>query len=140
MDISSDIVTVSFADIKYDELIDNLVKAAQLKNYRVTKIVNVDHIKDQKDYVEDFTIPFEHYKIVEICNLVYCNKVIASDFLAGVFMPVRFVVYRPNADKQIYVSYLKPTAFARLFKSKQMDEIAQVMEKDMIAITDSADF
>ena len=137
---NSDIVTVSFPDIEFSELLDNLVKETQLKNYRVTKIVNVDNIGMRENLVKDLKIGFKHYKIVEICNLFNCNDLISADLRAGVFMPVRFAVYQASAKEPVRVSYLKPTAFASLFDSKKMMETANKLGKDMEAIIEEAGF
>ncbi len=138
--VASDIVTVSFKDVKFDELLENLVKAAQLKNYRITKIVSVDNIKERKNLVKDLRIGFKHYKIVEICNLFKCNDLISSDLRAGVFMPVRFAVYQKAGGKTVDVSYLKPTAFARLFGSERMAKVAGQLERDMKDVVSAAEF
>lgn len=140
IEINSDIVTVSFPDIEFSELLDNLVKETQLKNYRITKIVNVDNIGMRENLVKDLKIGFKHYKIVEICNLFNCNDLISADLRAGVFMPVRFAVYQASAKEPVRVSYLKPTAFASLFGSKKIDEVAALLESDMKAIIEEADF
>jgi len=140
MNIGSDIVTVSFKDVKFDELLENLVKAAQLKNYRITKIVSVDNIKERKNLVKDLKIGFKHYKIVEICNLFKCNDLISSDLRAGVFMPVRFAVYQKAGAETVDVSYLKPTAFARLFASERMAKVAGQLERDMKDVVSAAEF
>jgi uncharacterized protein (DUF302 family) len=140
IDVVSDIVVTPFKGIKYEELIENLGKQAQLKNYRVTKIVNVDHIKEEKDLLKDISIGYENYKIVEICNLVNCNEIISSDLNAGVFMPVRFAVYQPSGENTIFVSYLKPTSFSALFGSARMNKVASRMANDMNEIVLGADF
>lgn len=140
MNINSDIVTATFPDLEFDELLDNLVKGAQLQNYRVTKIVNVDNIWMRKNMRKDLKIGFKKYKIVEICNLFNCNDVISADLRAGVFMPVRFAVYQRAENEPARVSYLKPTAFARLFGSKRMEEAAVQLGKDMESVVEAAAF
>jgi len=140
MDANRDIVTVSFPDAKFDEFLDNLVKATQLQNYRITKIVNVDNIQMRENMRDDLVIGFKHYKIVEVCNLFYCNDVVSADLRAGVFMPVRFAVYQKSEKEPVRVSYLKPTAFAGLFGSKEMEEAAVRIGKDMEAVIEEAGF
>ena len=140
MNANRDIVTVSFPDVTFDELLDNLVKGAQLQNYRITKIVNVDNIQMRENMQKDLKIGFIHYKIVGVCNLFYCNDVVSADLRAGVFMPVRFAVYQKSNKEPVRVSYLKPTAFASLFESKEMKEAAVKIGKDMEAIIEEAGF
>jgi uncharacterized protein (DUF302 family) len=76
-------------------------------------------------------IDFQHYKIVEFCNLESCSGLISSNFLAGVFMPVRFVVFQRFEQEEIHVAFLKPTSFARLFDSNKMMNFAKSLEQDM---------
>jgi len=140
MDVNRDIVTASFPDLKFDELLENLLKATQLQNYRITKIVNVDNIHMRENMLENIKIGFKHYKIVEICNLFNCNDVISEDLRAGVFMPVRFIVYQKSEKEPVRVSYLKPTAFASLFGSKKMLEHAVKIGKDMESVIEEAGF
>lgn len=140
MDANSDIVTLSFGDVGFDEFLSDLIQAAQVTNYRVTKIVNVDNIHMRKNLDKNLKIGFKHYKIVEICNLMNCNEIISSDLRAGVFMPVRFSVYQPSNNSAVYVSYLKPVAIANLFGSKRMLEAAKEIEKNMEQIIETASF
>ena len=60
--------------------------------------------------------------------------------LAGVFMPVKFIVYQPVVEKQIYISFLRPTAFAHLFNSKKMIRIAKILEQDMYEVLEEIVF
>ena len=140
MDVNRDIVTTTFPDVKFDELLDNLVKATQLQNYRITKIVNVDNILMRENMRKGVKVGFKHYKIVEICNLYHCSAVVSADLRAGVFMPVRFAVYQKSEKEPVSVSYLKPTAFAELFEPKEMLETAVKIGKDMETIIEEADF
>ncbi|MCH2270215.1 MAG: hypothetical protein MK510_06690 [SAR324 cluster bacterium] len=46
-------------------------------------------------------------------------------------MPVKLVVYQLVGEDLIHISFLKPTAFARLFKSKDMTDVAIKLENDL---------
>ena len=46
-------------------------------------------------------------------------------------MPVRFIVYQRLEDDKICIAFLKPTAFANLFNSKKIKDLAGILEKDM---------
>ncbi len=140
MDINKDIVTHVIQKYDFGEIIENIIKEAQLKNYRIVKIVNVDNIKERAALVDKLSIGFQHYKIIEICNLMNCNEVVSSDLRAGVFMPVRLAVYQPKNKNTIHISYLKPTAFAVLFKSRAMMKVAKQLERDLDDVAKAADF
>ena len=140
MDINKDIVTHVIQKADFGEIIENLIKEAQLKNYRIVKIVNVDNIKEKAALVDKLSIGFQHYKIIEMCNLINCNEVVSSDLRAGVFMPVRLVVYQPKDENTIYISYLKPTAFAALFQPRTMMKVAKQLERDLDDVAKAADF
>jgi len=140
MDVNKDIITHIIKRADFDEIIENLTKEAQLKNFRIVKIINVDNIKERAGLVDKLSIGFQHYKIIEICNLMNCNEVISSDLRAGVFMPVRLAVYQPKNENAIHISYLKPTAFAALFQSKSMMKVAKQLESDLDDVAKAADF
>lgn len=140
MDINKDIITHVIQKADFSDIIENLVKESQLRNYRIVKIVNVDNIKDRIGVIDNLRIEFQHYKVIEICNLMTCNDIVSSDLRAGVFMPVRLAVYQPKNENAIHISYLKPTAFAALFRSKAMMKVAKQLERDLDDMAKAADF
>ena len=140
MEIARDIVTQSFHDMEFEELLEDLVKEIELRNYRITRVYNIDNIKERKELLQDFQVEFEYYKIVEFCNLTKCATLISSHLLAGVFMPLKFVVYQEVSQSQVEVAFLKPTAFAKIFDSAPLTEIAEVLEKDMRYVLEEIDF
>ena len=112
IDAGEDIVTRTFEYESFDELLDDLAKEIEVRNYRVTRIYDIDNILEQPERGIGATISFERYKIVEFCNLGSCAELISQDLRAGVFMPVRFVVYRKAGASDVSISFLKPSAFA----------------------------
>lgn len=139
MDINSDIVTTEFEKVDFDDLMDILTKEIELKNYRIIRVINIDNVKTRKNLVKDLVVGFVHYKIIEFCNLFSCNEIVSADLRAGVFMPQRFAVYQPLNDKSVYVSYLKPTAFAGLFESKRMLKTAIRLDKEMRDVVEASE-
>jgi uncharacterized protein (DUF302 family) len=140
MDINKDIVTHIIKKADFNEILETLTKEAQLRNYRVVKIVNVDRIKERASIISGLNIGFDHYKIIEICNLMNCNEIVSSDLRAGVFMPIRLAVYQPKNKNEIHISYFKPTAFVALFKSTAMMKVAKQLESDLDEVAKAADF
>ena len=110
IDAGEDIVTRTFEYESFDELLDDLAKEIEVRNYRVTRIYDIDNIFEQPERGIDATITFKRYKIVEFCNLGSCAELISQDLRAGVFMPVRFVVYRRAGASDVSISFLKPSA------------------------------
>ncbi len=131
MNIDSDIVTRSFAVESFDELMSDLASEIELRNYRITRVNHIDNVLDQKERGLSTKMSFRHYKIVEFCNLNSCSKMLSSDMLSGVFMPVRFVAYQGNNETSAHISFLRPTSFAALFAAKGVMDIAIELEKDM---------
>ena len=140
MDVSEDIVTRNYSGMKFDEVLEYLIQEVKARNYLITRINNIDNIHDRLNGDVAKNLKFKLYKIVEFCNLESCSQLISTDLIAGVFMPVKFVVYQADNKEQVFVSFLKPTAFASIFKSERMMKIAIILEKDMDEILDEIIF
>jgi uncharacterized protein (DUF302 family) len=129
-----DIVDRQFPTENFDELLDDLVTEIKARNYRVTRINHIDNIYDRLEAGIDVVIGFKRYKIVEFCNLNSCSELISADLQAGVFMPVRYIVYQSNDENTAHIAFLKPTAFARWFDSKAVMLVATQLEEDMLDV------
>ena len=140
MDVSEDIVTRNFSGMKYDEVLEYLIQEVKARNYIITRINNIDNIHDRPNGDAAKKLKFKFYKIVEFCNLESCSQLISTDLTAGVFMPVKFAVYQADNKEKVFVSFLKPTAYASIFKSERMMKIAIILEKDMDEILDEINF
>ena len=60
--------------------------------------------------------------------------------LAGVFMPLRFIVYQKTEADNASIAFLKPSAFARQFDSSPLADTAEALEGDMTEILDELGF
>ena len=140
MKVSEDIVTRVFSGIDFEEILDYLIQEVKIRNYLITRVSNIDNIHDRLNLETNKNVGFKFYKIVEFCNLENCSQLISSNLLAGVFMPVKFIVYQPVAEEQIYISFLRPTSFAHLFNSKKMIRIAKILEQDMYEVLEEIVF
>ena len=140
MEVAQDIVKKVFSGIKFNDILDDLIKEIEMRNYLITRISNIDNILERRTSSIGTEVKFSHYKIVEFCNLESCSELISSNLLVGVFMPVKFVVYQLVGEKLINIAFLKPTAFAFLFNSKEMTDVAQILENDMYDVLEEIDF
>ena len=140
INVGEDIVTRTFEPDSFDSLLEDLTKEIEVHNYRITRIYDIDNIFDQTERAVSYDIPFERYKIVEFCNLGSCVELISKELLAGVFMPLRFIVYQEEGAGLASISFLKPSAFARQFNSPSLSEVATVLEGDMTDVLDEMVF
>ncbi len=134
MNVNQDIIDRQYPSENFDELMDDLVREIEAHNNRITRINHIDNIYDRLEAGIDVTIGFRHYKIVEFCNLNSCSKLISADLRAGVFMPLCFIVYQKNEETTVHIAFLKPTAFARLFDSKPLMQVATQLEEEMVDV------
>ena len=140
MDVSKDIVTKQFSGIEFDEVLEYLIEEVKARNYLITRINNIDNIHERLNENNASKVRFKFYKIVEFCNLESCSQLISSNLLAGVFMPVKYIVYQPQNEENIFISFLKPTSFASIFYSKRLIGIAKILEKDMYEVLEEIIF
>jgi len=135
-----DIVDREFPVDNFDELLDDLLTEIEARNYRVTRVNNIDNIYDRQEAGIDVSIGFKRYKIVEFCNLNSCSELISGALKSGLFMPVRFIVYQKLDASTANIAFLKPTAFAALFDSEQVTRVATQLEADMMQVVDELSF
>ena len=140
MVVSKDLVTKKFSGIEFEELLEYLIEEVKARNYLITRINNIDNIHERLIKPSISKVSFKFYKIVEFCNLESCSELISSNLLAGVFMPVKYIVYQPLNEEKVFVSFLKPTSFASIFNSKRLTGIAKILEKDMYEVLDEIIF
>ena len=140
INIGTDIITRTFEAESFDELLDDLAREIEVRNYRVTRIYDIDNIFEQTERGIGYSIPFERYKIVEFCNLGSCAQLISQEMLAGVFMPLRFIVYLESGANGASIAFLRPSAFARQFDSLPLAATAATLEADMTEVLDELVF
>ena len=140
MDVSEDIVTRHFSGMNFDEVLEYMIQEVKARNYIITRINNIDNIHVRLNGDAAKKLKFKFYKIVEFCNLESCSQLISTALTAGVFMPVKFAVYQADKKEQVFISFLKPTAFASIFNSDGMKRIAEILEKEMYEILDEIIF
>ena len=129
---NQDIIKRSYATDDFDQFLGDLVTEIEARNYRIARINHIDNIFDRQEAGIEITARFRHYKIVEFCNLNSCSELISADLRSGVFMPVRFAVYQTEEEENVtHVAFLNPNAFARLFDSASLNQVANELSKDM---------
>ena len=84
MEVAQDIVKKVFMGKNFKDLLDDLIKEIEVRNYLIKCISNIDNIHKRYSQGIDTDIDFQHYKIIEFCNLESCSGLISSNFLAGI--------------------------------------------------------
>ena len=139
MNANQDIVDREYETEDFDELINDLTTEIELLNYRINKITNIDNIHHRLAEGFDVSVSFDGYKIIEFCNLDNCSQLISAELKAGIFMPSRFAVYQKSGETNIHIAFLKPTAFARLFDSNELMQLAGKLEQELYHVLDEMD-
>ena len=135
MNVNQDIVKRSYPTDHFDQFLEDFITEIQARNYRITRVNHIDNIFDREEAGIEITARFRHYKIIEFCNLNSCSELISGDLLSGVFMPVRFVVYQAEGEENVaHVAFLDPNAFARLFHSPSLSQVADELSRDMMDV------
>ena len=135
MNVNQDIVKRSYPTDHFDQFLEDFITEIQARNYRITRVNHIDNIFDREEAGIEITARFRHYKIIEFCNLNSCSELISGDLLSGVFMPVRFVVYQAEGEENVaHVAFLNPNAFARLFHSSSLSQVADELSRDMMDV------
>ena len=135
MNVNQDIVKRSYPTDHFDQFLEDFLTEIQARNYRITRVNHIDNIFDREEAGIGITARFRHYKIIEFCNLNSCSELISGDLLSGVFMPVRFVVYQAEGEENVaHVAFLNPNAFARLFHSPSLSQVADELSRDMMDV------
>lgn len=140
INVDRDIVRRAYEGVDFDDLLGDLLKEIELRNYEITRVSNIDNILSRKVVAGPRHIGFRRFKIVAFCNLESCSALISWNLLAGVFMPVRFIIYQGLEENGAHIAFLKPTAFARLFDSEPLNGVAAALEKDMNRILEEVAF
>ena len=132
MNVNQDIVKRSYPTDHFDQFLEDFITEIQARNYRITRVNHIDNIFDREEAGIEITARFRHYKIIEFCNLNSCSELISGDLLSGVFKPARFVVYQAEGEENVaHVAFLNPNAFARLFHSPSLSQVADELSRDM---------
>ena len=154
---NQDIIKRSYATDDFDQFLGDLVTEIEARNYRITRINHIDNVFDRQEAGIEITARFRHYKILEFCNLNSCSELISAesvsflmsslcelisaDLLSGVFMPVRYAIYQTEEEENVtHVAFLNPNAFARLFDSASLNQVAAELSKDMTDVLEEMDF
>ena len=65
MEVAQDIVKKVFSGLNFKDILDDLTKEIEMRNYLITRISNIDNILDRHTPSIGKKVKFRYYKIVE---------------------------------------------------------------------------
>lgn len=93
---------------------------------------SVLHVHDVHSTLQKKGLEREPYYIVEFCRAPAAHAVLSADPDIGLFLPCKFLVIQQGKD--VRVSAFLPTAIETFFPGLNLLEIAESIERDILAI------
>nr|BCJ78216.1 hypothetical protein [Niallia circulans] len=88
---------------------------------------------DMKEKLAEKGVDFSRpYHILEVCNPHEAKRVLSENPLVGYFLPCKIAVYEEEGATRIGLP--KPTALIGLLENGKLTEIAEDIEKRLIAV------
>ncbi|KIL37378.1 hypothetical protein SD71_01510 [Cohnella kolymensis] len=101
------------------------------ENLKEKKFGVLWHLNLQEKLEEKGVDFHEKYHILEVCNPVEAKRVLTENSLVGYFLPCKIVVFAENGGTKIGLP--KPTALIGLLENENLMDIAEDIEKRLIA-------
>lgn len=90
---------------------------------------------DIKDKLQEKGVDFDQsFKILEVCNPHEAGRVLTQNKMVGYFLPCKIVVYEDGGKTKIGMP--KPTTLITMVEDEKLKEIAEDIEKRLIACID----
>ncbi|MEE8435267.1 MAG: DUF302 domain-containing protein [bacterium] len=113
----------------FEQVVEDIKGAVASRNFPVGAV---------RDYRESFSrrlkqigggsLPFEHYRIIEFCNVQLAIKSLSIDLRMGIFMPCRIVVFSPAGGEKITLMTVNPSFMAKALDNPALAPIAREVE------------
>lgn len=113
------------------ETIDKLQENLQEEKFGVLWEFDVKGKLNEKGL--DFEDPFV---VLEVCNPHEAKRVLDVNKLVGYFLPCKIVVYKE--EEQVKIGMPRPTELMKAVDDSQLTEIAEDIEKRLIAAIDKS--
>ena len=115
---------------EFDAVVAAIEKASAANNFRVLYIHDVQNTLEGKGFKRSF------YKIIEICNAGFAFKALEISPEIGLFMPCKINVYIRGS--KTLISAMRPSLISEFFKTPQLKELADEVEKTIRSIVDES--
>jgi uncharacterized protein (DUF302 family) len=110
-----------------DTVLDSLIYHLKQKGYVVVADINVKSIlKKALDY------DFGEYQILEICNPKAAKEILENDYLNGLFIPCKIIVYEDGKTTKLKLLRISEVADKFFDRGKKLIEKYQVELEKLI--------
>lgn len=116
------------------EVLTALEVAIARRNYFLAGTNNLDDTLRRRAADLGTSFGFEHYKILSFCNLTLADEALRVHPYVGAFMPCRLAVFAKTGSPDVVIVTMRPTFLAKIFKSQEMERLAQAVEADVLEI------
>jgi len=118
----------------FQEVLATLEAAVARRNYFLVGTNHLDDTLRRRAADLGTSFDYDHYKIVSFCSLTLADEALRAEPAVGAFMPCRLALYVRKGSPEVVIVTLRPTFLARVFKSKEMTRLAEVVENDLLEI------
>lgn len=115
-----------------EETIESVTKKLKDEQFGVQWIFNINEKLSAKGFDLD-----SHYRVLEVCNPKEAYRVLSQNPLASYFLPCKIVVYE-NKSGQVKVGMVRPTALISMVDDDNLKDIAEDIEKRLVACLKSS--
>ncbi len=93
----------------FGQVVDDLKTAVASMNFPVGTIKDYRvSLGRRLEQLGGGTLPFEHYQIIEFCNVQLALKALSTDLRIGIFMPCRMVVFAARGADRVTLMTVNP--------------------------------
>ena len=129
-------------DADFDDVLDNVLGV--LAEYNFPGTVAKDFHRAFLDRITQtnsaHVLNFDHYVVVEFCNMETGMRALAADLRFGLFMPCKLVIYQEAHQPEVTLMAYNPAFIQRVVPGPVTDEVAATIMELVQAMFDNADF
>ena len=119
--------TRKLTGVSYEEALQQVTEALQKEGFGVLTEIDVKATLKKK-----LDVDFRKYKILGACNPPLAHRALIAEPLIGLLLPCNVTVFEED-DGTINVSFIKPSEMFKVVENDQMSDLAQEVERKLLA-------
>ena len=112
----------------FDEAVTQIQERTAARGFRVL------YVHDVQATLADKGLQRAPFKIIEICNAKFANRVLDINEDVGLFLPCKINVYTKSG--KTIISAIRPAMIGDFFKNKELKEVADEVDAIVRSIVD----